>query len=421
MRRSLDLTGAADPTNAHDIMKSSKARRSRRIRVGVFFSHPTQHHSILFQRLSGCPSLDVSVYYYDPGSLGNMYNSGFASSESLDVDLLVGTRHRFLYNLLRWREPRVTRQVNPGVIPAIVAGRFDAVMLFGYVSPSNRVALRFAKATGAEVLYQSDTNIFKEQRTKRSRLIKWYRDSFVKRADTILVVGDRNRDAYLSFGVDERRLLWCPYPVDVERLSAARSSPELPGILQELRQRYQIPSGAKVVAFCGRLIPRKRPGDLIEALRKVGRRDVYGLIIGSGPLESELRQTLTNDDQVRITGFVNQSSIPHHLLMADIGVVTSDRDAHPLVTTEFAACGVPVLVSDRCGVWGDHDILRPGENGQVYKSGDVPALARGISQLLDDALMRARMSARALELAETQSAETAAAIIVKHLIGRAEA
>jgi glycosyltransferase involved in cell wall biosynthesis len=141
------------------------------------------------------------------------------------------------------------------------------------------------------------------------------------------------------------------------------------------------------------------------------RSDTYGLIIGSGEMEQQLRATLTADDRVVITGFVNQSEIPYHMLLADIGVVSSEWDPHPLVTTEFAMCGLPVIVSHFCGVWGEHDILRPGENGFLYDCGDVPELAKQISRLLDDDALRMQMAQRSLVIAEEQSADYAAKVV----------
>lgn len=394
---------------------SNRASRSPLIRLGIFFSHPTQHHSILFQRLSEEESLDVVTHYYDPPQPHRDRDFGPQGSETWDIDLQGDSQCRILSNVLRYGRISPIRQLNPGVATAMRDGEFDAVILFGYVSPSNRIVMLLAKACGSKVLYQSDVNIMDEVRARRSKLQLRFRDSFLRRADQVLVIGDRNREAYRASGVDEEKMIWCPYPVDVSRFTAARESPSLQSQLARLRDKYSIPHSARVVAFSGKLIDRKRPMDLIEALRKLRRSDVYGIMIGSGPLEAELRSAIRANDHVRITGFVNQSVLPYHMLLADIGVITSDWDAHPLVATEFAACGIPVIASHYCGVWGDHDILRSGESGDIYECGDTTALAKAIDALLADENRRMRMGARAAELAQGQSVERAAAIIVNYL------
>jgi glycosyltransferase involved in cell wall biosynthesis len=387
---------------------------SRRLKLGIFFSHPTQHQSVMFQQLSQIAGLDVQVYYCDPGALGKMFDPGYGNSVAWDVDLLSGTRSVILPNWLRGREISVFRQFNPAVVGIMRRERFDALFLSGYISPTNWLV--HSLAGSAHLLYFSDANIFDEQRKSQPWLKRLMRYRFLKRVNTFLLIGDKNREAYLSIGCDPQRMIWCPYPVDVRRYQAARTAPDLPQKLADLRVRYQIPAGAKVVAQCGKLISRKRPQDLIAAIRQLNRPDVYGLLIGSGPLEAEIRQSLTTQDQVRVTGFINQRDIPNHLLLADVGVVASEWDPHPLVTTEFAACGKPIVVSHFCGVWGEHDVLRPDENGLVYTCGQIDMLVQHLDQLIADKELRMRMGQRSLQIAAQQSAEYGAQIIVKHLL-----
>jgi glycosyltransferase involved in cell wall biosynthesis len=390
---------------------------SRR-KLGVFFSHPTQHHSAMFQYLAKNEDIDLHVFYYDPGSLGGMFDPGYETNTAWDVDVTQGTRHRVLKNLLRGREVHPFRQINPGVVWQVLLNDFDAIFLSGYASPSNWLVLLAARLKAAEIWYQSDTNILDMRRKKSSRAKNFLRRIFFRRVNKFLISGDNNKSAYEHFGIDEERMVWCPIPVDMQRYERAREDPQLTTKLNALRERYEIPKHAAVVAFCGKLIPRKRPQDLIKALRLLKRNDVYVLLIGSGEMRAELERELQPTDQIVITGFVNQSEIPYHMLLADIGVVSSEWDPHPLVTTEFAMCGLPIIVSDYCGVWGDHDILQPDKNGFVYPCGDVAALASMMSALLSNERLKAEMGATSLELARDQSAQHAAGVLAQ-LIRRA--
>ena len=317
----------------------------RPVKLGIFFSHPTQHQSVMFQALSQRLELDVQVYYYDPGSLGRMLDKGYGNREAWDVDLLSGTRSTVLNNWLRGPATSVFRQCNPAIASIMRRERFDAVFVAGYISLSNWLVLAMARHTRAHVLYFSDTNILNEQRQPPNQLKRNIRQQFLDRVDTFLTIGDKNREVYIRLGYSTDKMTWCPYPVDVRRFEEARTDVQLPEKLAALRQQYEIPVGARSIAQCGKLILRKRPTDVIEAVRTLGRDDVYVLLIGSGPLETSIRSSLHEHDQVRITGFVNQSQMPYHMLLADIGVVASDWDPHPLVTTEFAACGKPIMVS----------------------------------------------------------------------------
>ncbi len=384
-------------------------------RLGIFFSHPTQHHSVMFKHLSEVPDISTHIYYYDYGSLKGAFDPGYGTSESWDVDLLSGTPTKVLPNLLRGQQISQFRQFNPRVIGAMLRERFDAVFVSGYVSPSNWLVLLGAKLLGAKVFYQSDTNILDEERKPQSRLKAVLRRAFLDRVDLFLPIGDHNREVYTRLGYDPQNMVWCPCPVDVERFRGSLDNAQTKTVSEGLRAKYDIPDGAKIVAFCGKLIERKRPQDLIDAVRSLGRSDVYALLIGSGPMEAQLRAGLSPADPVRITGFVNQSQMPAHMMLADVGVVCSEWDPHPLVVTEFAACGLPVVASHFCGMWGPNDILRPDENGFVYPCGDVAELACCITRLVDDPALAARMGAHSLELSATQSARYGAQIVAEQL------
>jgi glycosyltransferase involved in cell wall biosynthesis len=93
----------------------------------------------------------------------------------------------------------------------------------------------------------------------------------------------------------------------------------------------------------------------------------------------------------------------------------SSLDQHPLAVTESLGIGVPVLLSDRCGCHGPDDVLRDGENGFVYRCGDVDALAARVVQLRDDRVLRHKLGERARQIADTQTPQAARAAVVRCL------
>ena len=150
-------------------LKEAQAR-VRRPMLGIFFSHPTQHHSAMFQYLAKAEGLEVHVFYYDPGSLGGMFDPGYGTDSAWDVDLTSGTQARVLGNIFRGREVHPFRQVNPGVVPVMLRGGFDAILLSGYASPSNWLVVSLARVTKTAIWYQSDTNMLDMRRKETSRL-----------------------------------------------------------------------------------------------------------------------------------------------------------------------------------------------------------------------------------------------------------
>jgi glycosyltransferase involved in cell wall biosynthesis len=377
-------------------------------RLAIFFSHPTQHHSTLFRALAQRGLLDVSVYYYSHGLNARSIDKGFGTRHSWDVDLLSGYPSRVLWSPVPDPVQSPLRQVNPGVVVPLLSERFDAVFISGYVSPSNNLVARLAKARGAKVLYQSDTNIRDVERRPYRSAQDFVRARLFAHVDRFLYIGDHNREAYEHFGVPSEKMYWSPYPVDLARFVAVRDAKDAAERRRATRDDLGLPEGAIVAAFCGKLIPRKRAEDFVDAVASLRAHGIYGLIIGSGEQEGTLRRRAAGAANIVFAGFTNQSRIPVLMHSADIGVVCSEWDPHPLVTTEFAALGLPVVVSHFCGVHGPNDILLPGENGLVYRCGNVAALTDALRALVGNAATRCRFGAKSAQRAATQSADSAA-------------
>ena len=53
------------------------------------------------------------------------------------------------------------------------------------------------------------------------------------------------------------------------------------------------------------------------------------------------------------------------------------------------ACGLPVIVTDRCGSIGD--IVQENDNAFIYPAGDVAALRDALDAMVSDDNLRSRM------------------------------
>ena len=84
------------------------------------------------------------------------------------------------------------------------------------------------------------------------------------------------------------------------------------------------------------------------------------------------------------------SEIVELYVAADVFALLSEREPWAVVVNEAAACGLPLVLSDRVGA--AHDLLRDGENGALVPAGDVEAAAAGAA--------RPRRRSRALRQAQ---------------------
>jgi glycosyltransferase involved in cell wall biosynthesis len=150
-----------------------------------------------------------------------------------------------------------------------------------------------------------------------------------------------------------------------------------------LRREIGASPDTRVWLFAGKLIEKKRPADFIDAISRLHRRGmrVRGVVVGSGPLETALRQrAAAADAPVSWIGFRNQTAIPACYAAADGLVLPSDgRETWGLVVNEAMACGLPAVVSDAVGCHAD--LIDGRFTGRVSRVGDVDGLADALADV----------------------------------------
>jgi glycosyltransferase involved in cell wall biosynthesis len=156
----------------------------------------------------------------------------------------------------------------------------------------------------------------------------------------------------------------------------------------ELRARYGIPADIVLLLFVGKLVPWKRPLDILSLLRNL--QPVFPNLgaawVGEGMLRPQLEAEIAKQGvkHAFVLGFKNQLEMPDLYAMSDILILPSWHDPMGLVTNEAMASGLPVIVSNRTGVWGPDGLIRDGETGFVYPGGDTDALTAVARKLLED-------------------------------------
>ncbi len=163
-----------------------------------------------------------------------------------------------------------------------------------------------------------------------------------------------------------------------------------------------IPENALWIGTLSELIHNKGLTFMIEAsarLRDRGERFAL-LILGSGDLQKELQeqiQILKLADTVFLLGFVPNAR--QYLKAFDILTLTSVKEGLPYVLLEAGQASLPVLASDIAGI---ADIVEQNVSGILTPPGDVAAIERGLSQLLDDQAQRERFARRLHERVAAQ-------------------
>jgi glycosyltransferase involved in cell wall biosynthesis len=174
-------------------------------------------------------------------------------------------------------------------------------------------------------------------------------------------------------GLPSEKIRVIPNGVDFERFANAAPA--------DLTQ-FGVPCGSRVLLFVGRFDPQKGPLQLLEAAAEifVDHADVHLLMVGDGPLASELRGwTRARNLESRVHFVGRRENIAALMRAADLFVLPSQWEGLPNVVLEAMAAGTPVVATAVEGIRG---LLGDGQFGVVVPQNGEPRLAKAIHDAL---------------------------------------
>ncbi len=261
----------------------------------------------------------------------------------------------------------------------------DVVLTYGYSLRIMRRVMFWAKKNHVAIGLMSDSNAFD---TKRHRAIEFFKSLFVSRYEAGFVGGTSSRLYLQQLGIPAERIVPGLDVVDNEffRQKIQANRADLAGV----RRKWGLPENSFL--FVGRLVPNKNIRGLLAAYGRYAEcmdsRTPWGLVIcGSGPQDSELRDIVREmparlDQLIQFRGQVGQSDLPDFFSGTSCLVLPSTSlESWGLVVNEAMACGLPVLVSNKCGC--AEDLVRNGVNGWQFDPHDLDSLAR-LMRILHD-------------------------------------
>jgi glycosyltransferase involved in cell wall biosynthesis len=187
-----------------------------------------------------------------------------------------------------------------------------------------------------------------------------------------------------------------PYGVDLEYWS---NLPKRGGF----RDSLEIPQGALVLLFLGRLHQVKRPGTALQAMAAIGRSDTHLVFVGpdEGGLKAKLcAQSVDTGcaERVHFTGLLTGSGILQAFADADLLIMPSIMESFGLSAVEAMAAGLPILVSEDVPVGAC--AARSGAGLRV--PGTTAAFTVALAEILHEPEQLKAMGKRAKELVERE-------------------
>ncbi|MGA0558495.1 glycosyltransferase family 4 protein [Larkinella sp. VNQ87] len=242
----------------------------------------------------------------------------------------------------------------------------DVMLLTGYYDPAQIALMALAKAHGTKVIIQNESTPVDQV---RSGLKEWVKSRVIALADGFFCFGTPQANYLLQLGVRPEKILVSNNAVvDNARLRHTynQATPH--------RLARQADMGLKPHNFIyvGRLATEKNLTALLAAFHQARQTkpasvDWGLLLLGDGDQKPALQaqiQQLGLSDSVKILPNQPWYRVPESLALADVLVLPSLSEPWGLVVNEAMACGMPVVVSNRCGC--APDLVQDGQNGYRF-------------------------------------------------------
>jgi glycosyltransferase involved in cell wall biosynthesis/GT2 family glycosyltransferase len=365
----------------------SRARATHApIRLAIVLPEPTPYRTGMLDRLAERPDLDLTVVYAAAAVQQRVWG--------IDVRhravLLDGKRVPGAARVLRHDYP-----VSTGIFGALGDADPDVVVVSGWSTFAAQATVVWCRRRGVPYVLLVESNERDARPGWRRTVKNAVVPSVVGHAVEVLVVGSLARESMRARGVSDDRISVVANTVDIARLAEATDvlAPRRDG----LRGEAGIAEDDIVVLSVARLAPEKGLDTLLRAASAAGEPRLVVALAGSGS-ERERLAALATELGVRLVLLPDLpwERIVERYAIADLFALLSRHEPWGVVVNEAAACGLPLVLSDRVGA--AYDLLEHGRNGRLVPVDDVAAAADALRELAADPELRRAMGTASREI-----------------------
>lgn len=221
---------------------------------------------------------------------------------------------------------------------------------------------------------------------------KLYTNKIIKHADGYQSVGTSETEEYIKLGAKPELIYRLDNPVDLKKFEIKRGT--------DILEKNDIKQEDEFLLFLGRINEKKGIELLIESFEHISKKqkNLQLVIAGSGTQQyenqiKELVKTKKIENKVKFTGLVSDDEKLDLLESAELFVLTSHSDVHPIAVQDALAMGLPVIITHAC----DYPEVEEYNAGVIVNE-NIIEISNSILEILKDKTQLKKMSDNAKKI-----------------------
>jgi glycosyltransferase involved in cell wall biosynthesis len=323
-----------------------------------------------------------------------------------DLGILDESIHQYPYKLLHrglLEDISLTERIR-GIIKAINEFKPDVVNLTGYYDIASWIVLLYCKIVGIKTILSNETT---SNDHERNGIKEFFKGFIIKQFNGYFNFGTSSENYLTCLGISPLKMLVKRNCVDNKALKEIY----LNNLPRRMQQQKSLNIPLKNFIFVGRLIDYKNLFHFLEAFHSAQQKSTekWGVIIlGDGELKTELQKFVYDKliENVSFNKGVSWQQVPEYLALSNVLVLPSYSEPWGLVVNEAMACGLPVIVSEKCGC--AIDLVKNGENGFTFNPKNEVELTNLLLKFMRNEVDSEKMGLVSTKIIQEYSPETVA-------------
>ncbi|MBE9463046.1 glycosyltransferase family 4 protein [Dyadobacter subterraneus] len=276
----------------------------------------------------------------------------------------------------------------------------------GWFDYAQVLLMIYARAKGVKIVLSSESSSMDHNRSSLKEKIKSW---IVNRADAFFCFGKSSADYLLTLGIKPSQIAVTNAAVIDEDVIKANFD-------QARNQNFEINSSkrSRNFVYVGRLAEEKNLDLLIRAFiaaieNNKNSSDWKLLFVGDGPSKEKLKEisgAYADIGTIEFAGGHPWYKVPAWLAKSDVLILPSKSEPWGLVVNEAMVCGMPVIVSEKCGC--AEDLVSNGINGFLFNPESQSELETALKFFLDHPDKIDFMGKESLKIIQPFSSKTVA-------------